>query len=52
MAALGWLLNLDFAAGTAEVPVVSGGARNQNQASSRRYRYGYGYRYIWGVLCF
>lgn len=48
--ALGWLINLDFAGGSAADPVIPGGASMEKVYRSQRRRYGYGYRYIWGVL--
>lgn len=46
MAALGWLLNLDFAGGGGADPVIPGGANLATYSRQRR-RYAYGYRYIW-----
>lgn len=53
MAALGWLMNLDFAGGAAavEAPAVAGTAI-QRASQRPSYGYGYGYRYagVWAWL--
>ena len=46
MAALGWLLNLDFAGGQDDIPDGSG--PRPGKPSRRRYQYGY--HYIVAVL--
>lgn len=48
MAALGWLMNLDFAGGAAPVQPAAGAgaAAREAQAQRRPYRQQYGYRYI------
>lgn len=50
MAALGWLLNLDFAGGAAEA--VGSGMPLGARTPSRRYGHNYGYRYaeVWRWL--
>lgn len=46
MAALGWLLNLDFAGGGGADPVIPGGVSMTAGVPSKRYGYGYGYRHF------
>lgn len=53
MAALGWLLNLDFAASDGSITTSFPGPNliaRQARAKVPR-AYGYGLRYIWGALC-
>lgn len=46
MAALGWLLNLDFAGGGGVVDTPAAGVVYSHREALQRKRYGYGYRYI------
>ena len=46
MAALGWLLNLDFAGGGAAAPAVGSGVAPAVILRRSKRRYYYGYRYI------
>lgn len=52
MAALGWLLNLDFAGGAADAAAAGSGMPAAGRLASRRYSYNYGYRYaeVWRWL--
>lgn len=51
MAALGWLLNLDFA-GSPPNQITSSTVGNTRKLLMQRKRYGMGYRYavLWGAL--